>query len=341
MIKKLSEQEIRELRSLHRSTKDRRFCDRIKCILLFDKGYSSAEICEILLIDDGTVSNWIQKFNNRESLYSWLGDNYKNYSGKLNDEQIATVEKYVSENIISDSKQLIVFIEKEMSIKYSESGIIALLHRLGYKYKHTTLVPSGIDPGKQKEFKEKYEDLEKKLETEEVVLFVDGVHPQHNTICSKAWIKEGKRIEVQSNTGRNRINIQGGYNPKTQEVVIHEDITLNAENTISFFKKIEESYPDKSKIYLILDNARYYKNNKVKEYVENSRIELIFLPPYSPNLNLIERLWKFMRIKIINNRFYEKFSIFKKTIIDFFENIGIYKKELESFIGNRLHLIRI
>ncbi len=80
MINKLSEQEIRDLKSLHKQTKDSKFCDRIKCILLFNDGYTSSEICKILLIDEGTVSNWIRKFKNRTSLYSWLADDYKMYS---------------------------------------------------------------------------------------------------------------------------------------------------------------------------------------------------------------------------------------------------------------------
>ncbi len=234
MINRLSEQEIRDLKSLHKQTKDSKFCDRIKCILLFNDGYTSSEICKILLIDEGTVSNWIRKFKNRTTLYSWLGDDYKMYSGKLSDDQVAQIEQYLSENIMSDSKQLILFIKENMEIEYSESGAIALLHRLGYKYKYTTLVPSGIDPVKQEEFKEIYEDLEENLEDDEVILFVDGVHPQHNTVCSKAWIKEGERIEIKSNTGRSRINIQGAYNPKNQDIIIHEDVTLNADNTLSF-----------------------------------------------------------------------------------------------------------
>ena len=316
------------MKLLHKQNKDKKFCDRIKSVLLFNDGYSISEISRILLIDEGTVSNWINRFKERTSTVSWLSDNYKLYSGKLIDEQIEIINKFLSENIISDSKNLINYIKEEMNINYGLSGIKALLHRLGYRYKYTTLVPSSIDPLKQKEFKEEYDNLEKNLADDEVILFIDGVHPQHNTVCSKAWIKEGDRIEIESNAGRSRINIHGAYNPHTQEVIIHEDITLNSDNTISFFKEIIKMNPDKSKITIILDNAKYYKNNKVNEFIKDSNIELIFLPPYSPNLNLIERLLKFMRIKIINNKFYEKFSVFKKIIMEFFENIALYKREL-------------
>ncbi len=91
---------------------------------------------------------------------------------------------------------------------------------------------------------------------------------------------------------------------------------------------------------MILDNARYYRNKKVMKYIQSSKIEVIFLPPYSPNLNLIERLWKFMRIKVINNKFYEKFTVFKEAILGFFKNSVNHKEELASFIGTRMHLIK-
>ncbi len=75
------------------------------------------------------------------------------------------------------------------------------------------------------------------------------------------------------------------------------------------------------------------------EYLKNSKITLIFLPAYSPNLNLIERLWKFMKKIVINNKYYEKPKEFRRKLLDFFENIQIYKKELESLITNNFQII--
>ena len=138
---------------------------------------------------------------------------------------------------------------------------------------------------------------------------------------------------IKSNTGRERLNINGAYNPKTQEVVTHEDTAINAQTTITFFRKLESRYADTTRIYAIADNARYYRNKAIREYLKDSRIELILLPPYSPNLNLIERLWKFMRKKLITSIFYETFKGFKSAVLTFFEDIATYRDELKSFIG--------
>jgi transposase len=329
-----------QLKRLHKQIKDRKTCDMIKCILLLNKGFSASEISEILLIDDDTVRNWQKQFEDQKFFSAWLQNNYKHYSGKLTSDELKMVETFLKDNIISDSKQIIQFVKAEFGITYSASGLVSLLHRLGYEYKNTILIPSNYSPEKQKAFKEMYDELSKNLKSEDAILFGDGVHPQHNTTCSKAWIKKGETQEIKSNTGRSRINIHGAYNPATQEIVIHEDETLNTENTKKFFKKIEDYYNGKAKIYLILDNARYYKNKEIDEYLKTSRIEILYLPAYSPNLNLIERLWKFMRKKVMNNKFYEKFALFKKTLLEFFENSEKYRDELASFIGQRLHLFK-
>ncbi|MEM8629461.1 MAG: IS630 family transposase, partial [Chlamydiota bacterium] len=148
---------------------------------------------------------------------------------------------------------------------------------------------------------------------------MDGVHPTHNTKTIWGWMKKGVRKTIRTNTGRQRINLSGALDINKHKVLIQEDTTLNAESTIAFFKKIEKSYENFVKIYLFSDNARYYKNRFVQDYLKNSRIELRFLPPYSPNLNPIERLWKFMNEKVLWNKYYEKFSAFKHAVMGFLE----------------------
>ncbi|WP_375327543.1 transposase [Candidatus Tisiphia endosymbiont of Nemotelus uliginosus] len=87
------------------------------------------------------------------------------------------------------------------------------------------------------------------------------------------------------------------------------------------------------------DNAGYHKPKKVKEYLVNSKIELIFLPPYSPNLNPVERLWKFMHRVVTNNKFYHNFAQFSEAIDRFFGNIDKYKHKLRTLITDRFQTI--
>jgi len=337
---KLTSDEYDELKRMHKKSRDSRERDKIKAISMLSDGYTATQIAHILFLDEDTVLRWKNQFLKRNNLTDWLKYNFVGYSGKLNAEDESQVKAYVIDHTISDSKQVQQFIKQYFNVAYTESGVIALLHRLGFVYKKTTLIPSKYDAHAQANFKKTYEELEKNLKEDEVILHLDGVHPQHNTTCSQAWILKGETKEIKSNTGRERLNLGGAYNPKTMEAIMLETKTINAEAIIELFKLIEDRYKDKTKIYGILDNARYHRSKLVRDYLKTSRIELIFLPPYSPNLNLIERLWKFMRKKVINNRYYEKFPDFRVAIKTFFDELPCQKDELKAFIGTKLHLLQ-
>lgn len=340
MIELTKEDRI-ELVAIHRQLKNKKECDMIKAILALADGYTAYNVSRLMLIDEDTVRNWKRKFENRKSLSEWLSNECKGYSGKLTIAQEQEVSAYVEANTIADSKQVIEFIRDNFGKEYSLSGVINLLHRLNFTYKKTTLIPSKYDEEKQAVFKKTYEELEKELPQDEALVFMDGVHPQHNTTCTNAWIKVGQTKEIKSNTGRNRINLNGIYNPANQDILIHESDTINAETTIDFLKEIEDFYKDKTKISIIVDNAKYYRNKDVTAFLATSRIHLIFLPPYSPNLNLIERLWKYVRKKIINNGYYEKFKEFRAAVLAFFEECKNQdqRESLKQFIGTKLHLL--
>lgn len=133
---------------------------------------------------------------------------------------------------------------------------------------------------------------------------------------------QGVRKEIPSNTGRARLNLSGIIDVINHNVIVQKDEMLNSGATISFFQKIEKYYPKKKKIYIFCDNARYYRNEAVRKYLETSKITLHFLPPYSPNLNPIERQWKWMKERVIYNVYYEGFEELKMSIIGLFSALN-------------------
>ena len=337
----LTNAEKEMLKAVHRQLRNKKDSDKIKAILMLSAGYTQVAVSDALLIDEDTLRSWRQKFENSKYCTDWLANEYEGYSGKLTIVQEQQVSAYVEENTITDSKQVIEFIRVTFCKAYSLSGVISLLHRLKFTYKKTTLMPSKYDPERQAEFKKMYEKMEKELPANAVIAFMDGVHPQHNTACTNAWIKVGETKTIKSNTGRDRVNLNGIYNPVNQDILIHESDTINAATTIDFLKEIEDFYKDKAKVYLIVDNAKYYRNKDTTAFLVDSKIELIFLPPYSPNLNLIERLWKYLRKVVINNEYYEKFKQFREAILAFFEDCksGSERAAIKQFIGSKLHLL--
>jgi len=166
-----------------------------------------------------------------------------------------------------------------------------------------------------------------------VIYYADGVHPTHNCRTTCGWIEKGCEFKQPMVSGRDRVNINALINAiDVTDVLMLDCASVNADSTQTLYQKALERNPDAKKIIIISDNAKYYKNKKLNEWLENTKIVQEFLPPYSPNLNLIERLWRFLRKKVIDTKFYRTKAEFREAINDFFDNISDYKSELESLL---------
>lgn len=331
-----------ELIRLEKQIKDKKAAIRIRVVLALDAGYTEKEVAEILLLDEDTVTRWKAKYNKRQFFSDWLGEEYTGYKGKLTDNQEKEVEELVKKNVVTDCQEIVDFIRIHFNKFYTINGVTKLLHRMNFVYKQIVGIPGKLNEEKQAAFIKQYEEMKTNKNSNEVILFGDGVHPTHNLHKTKAWVKRGEEKQVRTNTGRGRLNINGALDTETLEVTVRYSKTINAQETIIFFDQLQKRYQGK-KIKLIVDNARYYKNKDVSAYLsrDGCMIELIFLPAYSPNLNFIERLWKFMKKYIIGLTYREKFKQFEYDIQQFFENINQYKDKLRPFIGTELHLIKV
>lgn len=336
---KLTIKEREEIRQLHRTCQKRRYADKLKALLLLDKGYSCVQVAEILLLDDDTIRKYREQYVGfgAESL---LKDDFKGSASHLDSEQLKLLEKHLENKTYIDSKGIIVWISEQFNIIYSPSGITSLLNRMGFVYKKPVLTPCKSDVKKQEEFVKEYKLLKQNLATEDQIYFVDGVHPQHNTIATYGWIKKGQTKQLKTNNGRQRTNINGAINLVTKQVLYVEDERINAQTMIALLTLmlLEQG---KGKIHIILDNARYYHALLVKDFLkEHPRIVLHFMPPYSPNLNIIERLWKILKKKVVYNQFYLKFGDFRKAVINFFTNKVWLNQEFDNILTDNFHIIK-
>lgn len=245
----------------------------------------------------------------------------------------------MQQRLCRTAKEVVALIEELFGIVYTPGGVVALLKRLGFVYKKTTLIPSKANREEQEKFVADLEELLENCLDGEVVYFSDAVHPQHNTRASYGWIKSGTNFEVRSNTGRERLNINAALNAHDVcDVVMREDECINGQSTIALYEQLECRHPVGS-IRVICDNAKYYRSRVVKEWVSRSRIEQVFLPSYSPNLNLIERLWKFFRKKVIDREFYGTKEEFREGVGRFFKDIVQYRTELERLLTLNFHVV--
>lgn len=340
---KLTAQERKDLLKLEKQIPHKGVSTRIKIILALDLGYSTKEVADILLLDEDTITKWKRQYEQSRYLSDWLGTENNGWQGKLTRQQEVIIEKYVKDNVITDCQQVVELIQNTIGISYTIDGVTKLLHRLGFVYKQVIGIPGKLSEEKQLAFVKAYVELKEEKREDEVILFGDGVHPTHNLHKTKAWIKKGEEKQVRTNTGRGRLNINGAFNLETMRITTHFSETINATETMKLFDKIQLEYQYKRTIYLVIDNATYYKNKGVTAYLKkpDCRIKLIFLPSYSPNLNFIERLWKYMKKYIIGIKYREKFKEFEEDIHYFFENINQHEEKLRKFIGTELHLVKV
>ena len=155
------------------------------------------------------------------------------------------------------------------------------------------------------------------------------------------WQPRGKKgtITLKSNTGRKRINILGALDIEDFSVTTTlTEETCDSERIVEFLRKIKEKYPER-KIVVILDNARYNYALATRAFAEKNNILLLFLPPYAPNLNLIERLWKFTKKHLVNNTYHEDYTQFVNATDSFFNNLGEYNQELSSLFTQKFQII--
>lgn len=333
--KKLTAVERAGLKARHRGERDKRICDRIKAVLLYDDGYKLLEIAKILLLSHEGVRKHLEDYHRQEKLATENGVSYS----KLNNQQEAELIIHLEGNNYVYARDIGLYIERQYGVIYTLAGVIKLLHRLGFSYKKPKLIPGKIDLAKQEEFKLQYSLLKNNLAKDECIYFMDSVHPQYQTRARFGWIRKNVVKTLPSFSGWKRKHIIGAIDLKSLNLVTTDNPKVNGDYIIEFLKKLAENNQEKSKIYLICDNAGYHRSKKVREYLQNSKIELLFLPPYSPNLNPIERLWKFMHSIVSNNKFYANFETFTDSIKAFFENIAKYRDRISSLVNDNFQTI--
>jgi transposase len=318
----LTEDELKILRSAHRVAKrtNAHAAYKINAVILLGIGWSLKNVKNALLLDDETLRSYAEKYRSG-GIEKLLETHHKGRDSLLTKNQEEALCLELDETIYLTTQSIIEFVNQKFGIRYSPSGMRDLLHRLGYEYKKPKLVPGNPDLDAQEEFVRHYESFMLKKPADVEVLFVDAVHPEHNTMAAYGWIKRGEKKKLKTNSGRQRLNLHGAIHAETHEVTIIESPMIDKKSTQQLLEIIQQKYCCASMIYLILDNAKYHYSKEIQEWLLGKNMKLVFLPTYSPNLNLIERLWKFFKKKVLYNKYYKNIKDFRKACIAFFSKI--------------------
>ena len=209
-----------------------------------------------------------------------------------------------------------------------------MVKKKGFRLRKTGQIPAKADKEKQKEFVEgTLDELIKQGEQGDIhIFFLDAAHFVMGVFLCYLW--SISRIFVKSSSGRKRYNVLGAVNAITKQIHTWTNTSyINADSIADFFEELRSYYDDGKPIYIILDNARYQKCQLVRYVAWQFNIKLVYLPPYSPNLNIIERLWKWTKKKTLYATYYDNFECFKNAIDTTIQKANNeYKHEIEKLL---------
>ena len=335
----LNTAQVDVLKVTHRQTRDKKLADRIKAVLMLHWGFTPTQISQALMLDEVTLRRYVKLFQTK-GVDGLLEYRYTGGQSKLTPIQEQELKLFLKINTQRTASAVLKHIQKKYHTTFSVIGITKLLHRLGFSYKKPKVVPGKADSVKQAVFLKTYREIKAGLRANDQVYFADSTHPEHNTKPSYGWILKGKENDkfVKTNTGRERLNLTGALNLTNKTAVVMESETINSNSIIKLFNKLATKHPV-GKIHLILDNASYHHAKVVKTWLKkHRRFKLNFLPPYSPNLNLIERLWLFFHLKVTWNRYFATFEEFRSESLKFFKHLSKYKLELDTLLADNFQV---
>ena len=158
---------------------------------MLNEGLSYEQIAQVLFLDDNTIRRYETKFRSG-GLDDLLDDNYVGGVSKLSEEQLGLLKDEVKQKIYLSAKEICKFVERKFGVQYSPEGLVHLLHRLGFVYKKTKQVPGKADAEAQEKFlQEVYVKLKVRMKADDKLYFLDGVHPQHNSLSAYGWLEIG------------------------------------------------------------------------------------------------------------------------------------------------------
>jgi transposase len=338
-MQKLSNEQRLHLELLVKKTRDVNERNRVCVILGRDDGHSPSEIAAILRISESSVYDYMREYDTKQKT---INDPHLGRDCKLTSNQEHELKAYLNQTTYLKASRICRYVLEMYKVKYTVAGMTNWLKRNGFVYKHPIKVPGKLDPEKQAAFIEHYNELKASLKPGEKIFFGDAVHPEYQSQSVAGWILK-KEIKTLGTTARQeRLHFIGALELTDMQIVTQEYSTIDGPNTVDFLKFLASS-TDAEKIHLILDNGRSNKNKGVQAYLESqTKIQIHYLPPYSPNLNSIERLWKFMRECVTYNKIYAQFSDFTEKIRGFFKTDVLNLKDtLRSRINDNFQKIKL
>jgi transposase len=304
---------------------------KMEAVYLKSQGLAHRDICRLARISENTLRSYLRQYQEggveRLKQTDWDGP-----TSELSDHR-QTIEEHFRKNPPRSTAQAAADIERLTGVRRGLTQVRKFLKGMGLKFRKLGMIPAKADADVQREFLDErlWPRLRQARRLRRAVCFVDAAHFVHGAFLGHLWCFT--RLLIRGPSGRKRFNVLGAIDAVTRELTtVVNDTTIDATAICELLRKLSARYSGLP-LTLVLDNARYQRCEQVRLLAAELRIELLYLPSYSPNLNLIERLWKFVKKEVLTCRYYGDFARFKAAIIECLEQVeGKHRDAIASLL---------
>jgi transposase len=341
----LTAEQQKEIERRRKATLDRRVYQRLTALLAVAAGNTREAVAELLGVSLTQLSEWLRVFRN-EGVDALCEIHNKGDPGNLTPQQVEQLKAKVSTGCFRNSDQIRHWIKSTFAVSYSSSGVKDLLKRLGVSYHKVTGFLWKADPDKQRAFVKRVARHQREAKRQGAPrtrrYYVDACHPVWGLeLVYCCWLLLGQRFLAGMGSGRKRLNILGGYCPDDHEYVDYRLTrdNINGAQFINFLRLLRAMHPDTEKFILYVDGAKYYGSAIVKAWLRrHPEFHLSRIPAYSPNVNLIERMWKFLRAKALS-KWHKTFEEMQAAVSEVLDHLEDYRGELRTLMTEKFHII--
>jgi len=341
----LTPEQRKAIQRRRKETLDRRVYQRLTAVLAVAADKTREEVAELLGVSLSQLGEWLRIFRN-EGLAALCEIHNKGDPGNLTASQIAQLKAQVSTGCFRNSNQIRHWVESTFGVCYSSTGIKDLLKRIGVSYHKVTGFLWKANPDKQHGFVKRVARHKRAAKGPGAPrtrrYYVDACHPVWGLdLVYCCWLLVGQRLLVGMGSGRKRLNILGAYCPDDHEYIDYRLTrdNINGEQFVNFLRLLRSRHPETERFILYVDGARYYGSPVVKQWLRrHPEFHLSPIPAYSPDVNLIERLWKFLRAKALS-RWHKTFEDMQAAVSEVLDHLEDYRGELRTLMTEKFHIV--
>jgi transposase len=341
----LTVEQRKDIDRRRKTTLDRRIYQRLTAVMAVAAGQTRAEVAALLGVSLTQLSQWLRVFRNK-GIDVLCEIRHQGDPGNLTPNQIEQLKTQVSTGCFRNADQIRHWIETTFGVQYSSTGVKDLLKRIGVTYHKVSGFLWKGDPDKQHAFVKRIGRHQREAKRPDAPrtrrYYVDACHPIWGLdLVYCCWLLLGQRFLVGMGSGRKRLNILGAYAPDDHEYIDYRLTrdNINGEQFVNFLRLLRSMHPETEKFILYVDGAKYYSSPVVKEWLtRHPEFHLSQIPAYSPNVNLIERMWKFMRAKALC-KWHKTFEDMQTAISEVLDHLENYRGELQTLMTEKFHII--